>query len=109
MLVNNLKLPKLLKLQGLKSWEVKHIDTMQLWKFGDVKSFVSLDLLATILGIQSPKAELDGSKIYEAYYHQNDLPSIVKYCQNDVLALAQIYLKLSGNTMLNDNEVFFVE
>lgn len=109
MLVNNVKLPKLLKLQGLKSWEVKHIDTMQLWKFGDVKSFVSLDLLATILGIQSPKAELDGSKIYEAYYHQNDLPSIVKYCQNDVLALAQIYLKLSGNTMLTHNEVVFVE
>jgi uncharacterized protein YprB with RNaseH-like and TPR domain len=109
MLVNNLKLPKLLRLQGLKSWEVKHIDTMQLWKFGDIKSFVSLDLLATILGIESPKAALDGSKIYEAYYLHNDMPNIIKYCQNDVLALARIYLKLSGHAMLTDDEVVVVE
>lgn len=109
MLVNNLKLPKLLRLQGLKGWEVKHIDTMELWKFGDIKSYISLDLLTTILNIQSPKVDLDGSKIYEAYYIHNDIEGIARYCQNDVLALAQVYLKLTGKTMLNNDEIVFVE
>lgn len=109
MLVNNLKLPKLLKLQGLKGWEVKHIDTMQLWKFGDIKSYVSLGLLATILGIESPKEELDGSKIYDAYYNQNDLPGIARYCQNDVVALAQVYLRLTGLPPLDVDSIVYVD
>ena len=108
MLVNNVKLPKLLNLQGLKSWEVKHVDTMELWKFGDMKSFTSLDLMTTLFDIPSPKIDLDGSKIYEVYYKHHDMPSIITYCQNDVLALAQLYLRLKGKELLTDDEVMLV-
>ncbi len=108
-LINGLNLPKLLRLQGLKGWEVKHIDTMELWRFGDIKNFTPLALLTEVLAIESPKEDLDGSMVYDVYYKENNLPRIVKYCQNDVLALARVYLKLSGQQGINNDEVVIVE
>lgn len=108
MLANSVALPKMLQLQGLKGWEVKHIDTMDLWKFGDMKNFTSLDLLVTLFGIPSPKESIDGSKVYDVYYHQNDLAAITHYCKTDVLALARLYLKLNNQTQLTDDEVMMV-
>ena len=94
MIVNGIKLPDCLNLAGKKPWEIPHIDTMDLWKFGDYKHFTSLDLLAAILDIPTSKDDIDGSRVNEVYYRQNDLERIGHYCKKDVAVLAQVYLKL---------------
>lgn len=94
MIVNGIKLPDCLNLAGKKPWEIPHIDTMDLWKFGDYKNFTSLDLLAAILDIPTSKDDIDGSQVNEVYYRQNDLERIGHYCKKDVSVLAQVYLKL---------------
>lgn len=94
MIVNGIKLPNCLNLAGKKPWEIPHIDTMDLWKFGDYKNFTSLDLLAAILDIPTSKDDIDGSQVNEVYYRQNDLERIGHYCKKDVAVLAQVYLKL---------------
>jgi hypothetical protein len=76
-----------------KPWEVPHIDTMELWKFGEYKSFISLNLLAHTLGIPTPKDDIDGSQVGDVYWSQRDLPRIVTYCQKDVITVAQVYLR----------------
>ena len=94
MIINGIKLPNCLNLAGKKPWEIPHIDTMDLWKFGDYKNFTSLDLLAAILDIPTSKDDIDGSQVNEVYYRQNDLERIGHYCKKDVAVLAQVYLKL---------------
>lgn len=94
MIINGIKLPDCLNLAGKKPWEIAHIDTMDLWKFGDYKHFTSLDLLAAILDIPTSKDDIDGSQVNEVYYRQNDLERIGHYCKKDVAVLAQVYLKL---------------
>lgn len=91
--VNRIALPQVLNTSGCKPWEIKHIDTMDLWRFGDYKSYTSLDLLSSIFNIPSPKDEISGKDIYKVYYQENDLEKIVKYCQKDVLTLIQVYLR----------------
>lgn len=95
MLVNGIKLPKLLDNAGKKPWEVNHLDTMELWKFGDHKHYTSLDLLAELFGLGSPKSEMDGSRVNQVYWQDNDLEKIATYCQSDVEALCKIYLKMN--------------
>ena len=107
-LINNLPLPKILQIQGLKPWEVKHIDTMDLWKFGDVKNFSSLNLLAHVLGIPSPKDEMDGSMVGQTFYEEKDLTKIAKYCQKDVITLARVYNRFAGAGNLTDDDIIFV-
>jgi uncharacterized protein YprB with RNaseH-like and TPR domain len=107
-LINNLPLPKILQIQGLKPWEVKHIDTMDLWKFGDVKNFSSLNLLAHVLGIPSPKDEMDGSMVGQTFYEEKDLAKIAKYCQKDVITLARVYNRFAGAGNLTDDDIIFV-
>lgn len=102
MLVNELKLPRNLQLAGKKPWEVKHIDTMELWKFGDHKHYTSLDLLTSIFKIPSPKTQIDGSMVNKIYWEQGDVPKIADYCQKDVIALCQLLLKLKGDFSIND-------
>lgn len=96
MLVNGIALPSCLNLSGKKSWEIPHLDTMEMWKFGDYKHYTSLDLLATIFDIPTSKGDLDGSKVNEAYYKHKDLRKIAEYCVGDVQALAQLFLRLKG-------------
>jgi 3'-5' exonuclease len=96
MLINGIALPALLNLAGKKSWDVPHLDTMELWKFGDYKHYTSLDLLATIFDIPTSKDVMDGSQVNEVYYKEKDLRKIADYCQNDVVALAQLYLRMKG-------------
>ena len=96
MLVNEISLPQALNLAGKKSWEVPHIDTMEMWKFGDYKNFTSLELLATIFNIPSSKGGIDGSQVNEVYYKESDLPRIKDYCLRDVVVLSQIFLKMRG-------------
>jgi len=96
LVVNELMLPDFMQLQGKKPWEVNHIDTMELWKFGDHKHFTSLALLAEILGIPSPKDDIDGSMVSEVFWNENNLERISRYCMQDVLTSAKVYLKLKG-------------
>lgn len=95
LLVNGIPLPKPFQLSGKKPWEIKHQDTMELWKFGDHKNFTSLDLLAELFQVQSSKSDIDGSMVNHVYHQENDLPRITEYCKNDVAVLAQVYLKLT--------------
>ena len=106
-LINNLPLPKTLQLQGLKPWNVNHLDTMDLWKFGDVKNFSSLNLLAHVLGIPSPKDDMDGSLVSKTFYEENDLQKIEKYCKKDVITLARVYNRFIGAGNLSDDDIIF--
>lgn len=96
MLINGMGLPECMQLSGKKPWEITHIDTMELWKFGDYKNFTSLSLLATVLGIPSPKDDMDGSMVAPVYWKEKDLMRIAKYCMQDVLTSAKVFLKLKG-------------
>lgn len=107
-LINNLPLPKTLQLQGLKPWNVNHIDTMDLWKFGDVKNFSSLNLLAHVFGIPSPKDDMDGSQVGKTFYEDRDLPKIENYCKKDVITLARVYNRFMGSGNLNEEDIIFV-
>lgn len=105
MIIHNLTLPSKLNLFGKKPWEVPHLDTLELWKFGDYKTFTSLKLLTYVLGIPSPKDDIDGSEVYRVYYKENDIGRITTYCEKDVIAVAQIFLRLRGDAILDDNEI----
>ncbi len=93
MIINGIIIPEILDNAGKKPWEIKLLDTMDLWKFGDYKNYASLDLLTTILGIPTPKDDIDGSMVAGIYYNEKDLLRIVKYCEKDVLAIAQVLLR----------------
>ena len=88
--------PYLLNISGKKPWEVNHYDTLELWKFGDFKSFTSLNLLAHVLGVPTPKDDIDGSMVWEVYWKEKNLERIVTYCQKDVVTVAQILLRMNG-------------
>jgi len=93
MLINGISLPYVLDITGKKPWEVRHLDTMEMWKFGDRKNFTSLDLLATIFDIDTSKGDIDGSQVTPVYYEENDLERITEYCKRDVVVTAQLFLK----------------
>ena len=93
MIINGIIIPDILDNAGKKPWEVKLLDTLDLWKFGDYKSYTSLDLLTTILNISSPKDDIDGSMVAGIYYNERDIKRIVRYCEKDVLAVAQVLLR----------------
>ncbi|SNS46700.1 hypothetical protein SAMN05421640_0268 [Ekhidna lutea] len=110
MLINDIKIPWSLNMTGKKPWEVNHIDTMELWKFGDWKSFTSLDLLTNIFGIPSSKTELDGSMVTKTYYEEKDgLKKIEEYCQKDIIATAQLYLRLNNLPLIDPGQINIVK
>ena len=99
MIINGLIIPEILDNAGKKPWEIKLLDTMDLWKFGDYKNYTSLDLLTTILGIPTPKDDIDGSQVAGIYYSEDNIQRIVKYCEKDVLAIARVlsrFMNLPG-------------
>ena len=108
MIINRIELPAKLNLFGKKPWEVAHLDTLELWKFGDYKHYTSLKLLANILGIPSPKEDIDGSDVARVYYEENDLDKIVKYCERDTVAVAQLLLRFNNLELLKDDEIIAV-
>lgn len=105
MLVQGMALPSVLNLSGKKSWDIPHLDTLELWKFGDYKHYTSLDLLAAIFNIPTSKGELDGSKVNQAYYREKDLKRIADYCVGDVVAVAQLFLKLKGLNLISHENI----
>lgn len=107
-LIRGLPLPDKLNLFGKKPWEVPHLDTMELWKFGDFKHYTSLKLLAHVLGIPSPKEDIDGSMVRKVYYEDKDLDRIVRYCEQDVITVAQIILRFRNERLLVEDEIVYV-
>ena len=105
LIINNLPLPSLLNISGKKPWEINHLDTMDLWKFGDFKNYTSLNLLAHSLGIPTPKDDIDGSRVWEVYWKEKNLPRIITYCQKDVLTVAQIFLRMSGESLIKEDNI----
>jgi len=108
MIIQNIELPYKLNLFGKKPWEVPHLDTLELWKFGDYKTYTSLKLLTNVLGIPSPKDDIDGSDVYRVYYEENGIDRIIVYCEKDTIAVAQIFLRLRGDDILNDDEILHI-
>lgn len=108
MLIQGIRVPALLDLSGKKPWEVNHLDTMELWKFGDYKSFTSLELLAALFGIPTPKDDIEGKDVARVYYEEHDLSRIVTYCQKDVITIVNLLLKLKGKEMIRPDQVSIV-
>lgn len=108
MLINGISLPKILNIAGKKPWEINHLDTMELWKFGDYKNYTSLNLLTTVFNIPTPKNDISGEDIARVYWIDHDLERIVRYCQKDVLAVAQVFMKYRCNPLIKDANVVIV-
>jgi len=105
MIINRLKIPALLDNSGKKPWEVNLIDTLELWKFGDYKAFTSLNLMAYILGLPSPKQDMDGSMVGTFYWQKKELDKIVRYCCNDVVTLTNVFLRIKGDITIAEENV----
>lgn len=105
MIINGLTIPTVLNSSGKKPWEVNHLDTMDLWKFGDFKNYTSLNLLATALGVPTPKDDIDGSMVWEVYWKEKNLERIVTYCQKDVVTVAQVFLRMMGEPSIKASNI----
>lgn len=105
MLINQIPLPSALQLANKKPWEIPFVDTLELWKFGDYKHYTPLKLLTAVLGIKTPKDDIDGSMVAQVYYQENDIERIARYCQKDVLATAQVFLRLNAFDPIADENV----
>ncbi len=108
MIINQIPIPNKLNLFGKKPWEIQHLDTLELWKFGDYKHFTSLKLLTKILGIPSSKGDIDGSQVGHVYYVEKDIDRIVTYCEKDTIAVAQIFLRLRREELLVEAEIVHI-
>lgn len=107
MLINGISLPNVLNIAGKKPWEIAHLDTMELWKFGDFKAYTSLALLCHVFNIPTPKDDISGADVARVYYEENDLERIKVYCEKDVVALVQLFLRMRGNALVDEGEIFY--
>ncbi|MCL1942376.1 MAG: 3'-5' exonuclease [Candidatus Azobacteroides sp.] len=107
LLINGMEIPRILNTAGKKPWEINHLDTMELWKFGDYKSYASLNLLAAVFNIPTPKDDIDGSQVGEVYWKDGNLERIVQYCQKDVLTIARLFLKYRCEPILKEENIVF--
>ena len=105
MLINGVELPQILDNAGKKPWDSRFLDTMELWKFGAYRHSVSLDLLAELFGIETPKEEMNGSMVSDVYWKEKDLQKIVRYCEQDVLCVAQLILKFKGESPIPQQNI----
>jgi hypothetical protein len=108
MIINGIEIPQKLQLFGKKPWEIPHLDTMEMWKFGDYKHYTSLKLLAHILDIPSPKDDIDGSEVRNVFYNEGDINRIATYCEKDTITVAQILLRFRNDTLLDDDEILIL-
>ena len=105
LLINGMELPETLNIAGKKPWEISHLDTMELWKFGDFKAYTSLALLCHVFDIPTPKDDISGADVARVYYEENDLERIKVYCEKDVVALIQLFLKMNGENLVDEGEI----
>lgn len=108
LLINGLQLPPIFQISGKKPWEISFIDTLELWKFGDYKNYTALKLLTAVFGIPTPKDDIDGSQVTHVFYKEKDIERISIYCQKDVLATAQVFLKLNGLELIKSENIEFI-
>ena len=108
MIIHGIELPYKLNLFGKKPWEIPHLDTMELWKFGDFKHYTSLKLMAHVLGIPSPKGDIDGSMVRDVYYKDGNIDRIIKYCEKDVITVAQVFLRLRNEELLTEDQIIHI-
>jgi 3'-5' exonuclease len=106
LLINGIALPNILNLAGKKPWEIMHLDTMELWKFGDYKAYTSLALLCHIFKIPTPKDDISGADVARVYYEEKDLNRIRIYCEKDVIALIQLFLRMNGEPLVDEGEIY---
>jgi predicted PolB exonuclease-like 3'-5' exonuclease len=107
MLIHQISLPQSLQLFNKKPWEITHLDILHLWRFGDYKHYTSLKLMAHVLGIPSPKDDIDGSQVASVFYEEKNLERIITYCEKDVVTVAQVFLKLRSESLLKTEEIIF--
>lgn len=107
MLINGIKLPYALNIAGKKPWEINHLDTMELWKFGDYKNYTSLPLLCHVFNIPTPKDDISGADVARVYYEEDDLERIKVYCEKDVVALIQLFLKMRGDALVEEGDILY--
>jgi DNA polymerase elongation subunit (family B) len=108
MIINQIAIPNKLNLFGKKPWEIPHLDTLELWKFGDYKHYTALKLLTKILGIATPKDDIDGSEVAHVFYVEKDIDRIAIYCEKDVIAVAQVFLRFRREDLLVEDEIIHV-
>ena len=108
MLIHGISLPQALNIAGKKPWEIKHLDTMELWKFGDYKAFTSLALLCHVFGVPTPKDDITGADVARVYYEDRDLQRIAVYCEKDVIALIQVFLKMHLEPLVEEGNITHV-
>jgi DNA polymerase elongation subunit (family B) len=104
-LIHQVEIPRILNIAGKKPWEVTLLDTMELWKFGDYKAYTSLELLAAVFNIPTPKDDIDGSMVGDVYWKEKDIERIRHYCQKDIVTLAQLMLRFRKEPLLNENDI----
>ena len=108
MLIHGIALPQALDISGKKPWEIRHLDTMELWKFGDYKAFTSLALLCHVFGVPTPKDDITGADVARVYYEDRDLPRIAVFCEKDVVALIQVFLKMHLEPLVEEGNITYV-
>ena len=108
MLVHGISLPVVLDFYNKKPWEIPHEDTMQMWRFGEIRNYTSLELLAALFGIESSKTDMDGSMVSGVFHQEGDIERIKEYCRNDVIVTARIYLRLQVLPDLKPENIFKV-
>jgi predicted PolB exonuclease-like 3'-5' exonuclease len=108
-LINGLELPSCLQIHGAKPWEVKMVDTLQWWKFGDYKNYISLNLLANVLNVPTSKTDMEGSMVQHVYYNEKDLPRIAEYCKRDVIVVANVVLRFRNLPLVKEENIVIAE
>ena len=94
-LSNGIKPPKILPSYSTKPWEIKAIDTKELWGFSSNYGLSSLDLMSVSMGIESPKTgSLSGKDVHSKYWFDREIDKISQYCEEDVKSLLQIIKKI---------------
>jgi len=107
LLINGMELPATLNIAGKKPWEINHLDTMELWKFGDFKAYTSLALLCHVFNIPTPKDDISGADVARVYYEEKDLERIKVYCEKDVVALIQLFVRMRGENLVEEAEIYY--
>ena len=105
MLINGISLPSVLDIAGKKPWEINHLDTLELWKFGDYKAFTSLALLCHVFNIPTPKDDISGADVARVYYEEKNLKRIRQYCEKDVIALIQLLMRMKGDSLIPEENI----
>ncbi len=109
LLVNNIPIPSYIDFQNMKPWETPMLDTLHLWRFGDYKHYTSLKLLAAVLGVPSPKDDIDGSQVGDVFWKEKNLGRISTYCEKDVATVANLLLRFKGLPVLKEEQIILVD